>query len=195
MHNIIWVIVMKNIDCNKYDDSIVPPCANLLRNVNPIIKDGKLIFRNLNRLYYFIGIHPKDDIISPELYANIQISLSTYLIGLIIDQIESKKIVYREEDEMHTIKEINDFIHKSINNPTNKKFKHRTILSLVYSNIDAILTPFQYILDISLNNFLILLTINRVENNPALFFINNSDATEDIFNFILSEVDISFKKV
>ena len=186
---------MKNIDCNKYDDSKLPPCTNFLRNVNPIIKDGKIIFRNLNRLYYFISIKPNTEAKESKLYINIQISLSTYLIGLIIDQIESKKIDYKNLDEIHSNKEINDFIHKSINNPTKKKTKNKPSLSLVYSNIDAILTPFHYELDISLNNFLILLAINRFENNPGLLFINNSDATEDILNLILSDIDISFKTI
>lgn len=184
---------MKNIDCNKYEGAKLPPCAGLLKNPNPIIKDGKIIFRNLNKLFYFIGIQPKDDHSKSRCFANIQISLPTYITGILIDQFESNKIKYKEEVSIHSNKDINEFIHKSIKNPTKFNFDYKAILTLLYSNIDAVLTPFQHNLEISLNNFLILLTINRMENNPLLLFVNNSDATEDILNFILSEIDINFK--
>ena len=185
---------MKKINCNKYTDAKLPPCTNLLGNSNPVIKDGKLIFRNLNRLYYFLNIEPKDNIKESQLYVNIQISLSTYLIGLFIEQIESKKIDYKEEEIIHSNKNINNFIHKSIKEPSKIKLLYQTNLILVYSNGNAILTPIQYNINISLNNFLILLTLNRIENNPALLFVNNADATEDILNFILSEIDVSYKQ-
>jgi hypothetical protein len=35
-----------------------------------------------------------------------------------------------------------------------------------------------------------LFVINRAEDNPGLFFINNSYVTEDTINFILSELNI-----
>lgn len=187
----IWGDLMEKPNCNKYIGAKVPPCAELLGNFNPVIKDGKLIFRNLNRLFYFIGISPKNEN-APQILSNIQISLPTYITGLFINQIECNKINYNEADKIHGDEKINTFIHNCIKNPTNINFDYLTQLKLVYSNVDAILPPFEYTINISLNNYLTLLSINRIEGNPLLFFINNSDATEDIFNFILAEIDLSF---
>lgn len=159
------------------------------------------MFRNLNRLFYFISTSPKTKFIrnnkvltTPQLYTNIQISLVTYIIGLFLDQIEKKKTSYDKNHLIHSNKEINDYIHQAIKNPPEVIINYQTQLTLAYSNGNAILTPIQYAIDISSTNYLILLTINRLENNPGLLFINNSFATEDIINMILSEIDIEYKK-
>lgn len=190
---------MKKDNCNKYVDAKLPPCANFLGNNNPIIKNGKLIFRNMNRLYYFIATSPKTKnsgkkkvFTTPQLYTNIQISLTTYIIGLFIDMIEKEKIIYDKEYPIHSNKEINDYIHQTIAQPPDTIINYQTQLTLVYSNGNAILTPIQYTVDISSTNYLILLTINRLESDPGLLFINNSYATPDIINLILSEIDINF---
>ena len=185
---------MRKINCNKYADGKLPPCASLLGNSNPLIKDNKIIFRNLNRLFYFICIQPRDSTKTARIFINIQISLSTFIIGLFINQIECKNVEYNDKENIHSDDKINAFIHSSIKNPHQLDFEHRAFLSLVYSNGNAILTPLQYNIDISLNNFLILLAINRIENDPSLLFVNNSEASEDIINFILSEIDITFEK-
>ncbi|MFA7435232.1 MAG: hypothetical protein WC006_02575 [Bacilli bacterium] len=182
---------MKFVNCKKYEGSKLPPCVDLLGNANPITKDGKIIFRNLNRLYYFICLEPNEDK-DPKIYLNIQISLPTYIIGLVLDLIDSKKIDYSADFIIHSKEDVNKFIHKSIKEPTKLKSEYKTFLSLVYSNGNAILTPFMYKVDITLNNFLILLSINRIESNPSLLFINNSEALEDIFNFILADIDLCF---
>jgi hypothetical protein len=46
---------MKSDNCNPYEGGEVPPCYKFLGNINPIIIDGQLIFRNDNRVYYFIS--------------------------------------------------------------------------------------------------------------------------------------------
>ncbi len=186
------MVIIRGPNCNKYQDAKLPPCANLLGNVNPIIKDGRIIFRNYNRLFYFIGSTPKNDSKCPNIQTNIQISLSTYIIGLFIDQIENKIIKYNDNCKIHDDKKLNSFIHELLNKPISFPFCYSTNLTLVYSNGNAILDPFTYIKNISLNNYLILLAINRYENNPHLLFINNASATEDTINFFLSEIDISY---
>ena len=81
-----------------------------------------------------------------------------------------------------------------LNNPSEVIINYQTQLILVYSNNNAILTPIEYAINISPTNYLILLAINRLENNPGLLFINNSYATKDFINLILSEIDIQFDK-
>lgn len=177
-------------DCNKYKGGNLPPCAALLGNRDPIIKDGRIIFRNQNRLFFFIGTaSPKGARYSID--TNVQITLSTFIIGLFIDQIEHNSAKYKNTIKIHARDDINTFIHNSLSKPLKVSFKYKPSLSLVYSNADAILHPFLYTLRISPNNYLILLAINRFENNPGLFFINNSHITEDVLNFILAGIDIS----
>lgn len=43
--------------CNSFDDFTLPPCAKFLGNVNPLINNGKVIYRNLNRVYFFLSYH------------------------------------------------------------------------------------------------------------------------------------------
>lgn len=187
-------MVIKNIDCKKYINGKIPPCSQLLGNLNPLIKDGKIIFRNLNRLFYFISINPKDLTISPNFNLNIQISLPTYIIGVFIDLIEKKKINYSKDIKIHDNEEINNFIHECINNPKDGSNNYYPSLTLIYTNNNAILAPFTYNINISFNNFIILFALNRIENNPGLFFINNSFVTEDAINFILSTIDITLEE-
>ena len=192
---------IKKPNCNIYKGGVLPPCSELLGNRNPIIKDGKLIYKNENRLYYFIGtvpVTPRDGIPlteveeSPLIYINIQISLPTYIIGLFINQIETKKNHYEKNCAIHADAAINDFIHKSLESNENFGFKFTPTLTLVYSNGEAILDPFIYTLHITPKNFLILLAINRLEGNPGLLFLNNSFATEDIINFSLAEIYVEY---
>ena len=42
--------------CNSFDDFTLPPCAKFLGNVNPLINNGKIIYRNLNRVYSFLSL-------------------------------------------------------------------------------------------------------------------------------------------
>ena len=46
---------MSKKNCNPFDGGEVPPCSELLGNSNPIIKDKELIFKNNNRVFYFIS--------------------------------------------------------------------------------------------------------------------------------------------
>ena len=45
----------RKICCDIFDDTSLPPCAEFLGNINPIIKDGEIIYRNNNRLYFFLS--------------------------------------------------------------------------------------------------------------------------------------------
>ncbi|PAB58168.1 hypothetical protein, partial [Anaeromicrobium sediminis] len=88
---------MEKPNCNPYEGGKIPPCSAFLSNDNPIIKDGKVIYRNENRLFYFIRTAPKNSSnafstgSTPKthrLFTNLQISLETFLIGVFIDEVQ-----------------------------------------------------------------------------------------------------------
>jgi hypothetical protein len=192
---------------NPYDGGRLPPCTDFLGNLNPIIKDGKLIFRNLNRVYYFISTTsanaqtryvselpetttPLSD--RPFTSSNFQVSLSTFIIGLYIDQIQQKIINYDENIPIHPDKSANNFVHQLLRNPPQVNVDYIPELSLLVSHPNAVLPLYTYATNITPLNFYILFILNRLENNPGLFFSNNSFATEDPINFTLASLNIQF---
>ncbi|MFZ7101490.1 MAG: hypothetical protein ACOWWO_02385 [Peptococcaceae bacterium] len=188
-------------NCNLYEGGELPPCSAFLNNANPIIKDGKVIFRNENRLFYFINTTSANSSAengadsaagAASLITNLQISLPTYIVGLFINQVQLNEIPYDKDCTIHSDQTVNTFIHESLQNPPELKVDFLPALSLVISNGNAILTPFTYTLNISPLNYFILFFINRLEGNPGLVFVNNSFATEDLLNFLLAELNFQF---
>lgn len=175
-------------NCFLYEGGKIPPCSEMLGNMNPIIKDNKLIFRNLNRLFYFLSLQTSRK--KQSLNLNIQISLYNYLIGLFLLELEDNIEKIKGEPKLHDDDMINALIYEMLKNPPQIKDNFEANLVLVYSNNNAIMNPLTYELVISPLTFLILLIINRLENHPGLFFINNSYVTEDLVNFMLSELHI-----
>jgi hypothetical protein len=183
--------------CNIYEGADLPPCTKLLNGDNPLIKEGRLIFRNYNRVYFFISASTKPidmNELTPmnttTIITNVQISLCTFIIGLFLSQILCNTSKYDPSCTIHQDPKINSFIHESIKNPPNLNFNLSANLTFLYSNSNAILHPFIYTKVIPPLAFFILFVINRAEDNPGLFFINNSYVTEDTINFILSELNI-----
>jgi hypothetical protein len=197
-------------DYNPYEGGILPPCSAFLGNNNPIIKDGRVIFRNLNKAYYFIsttstteqtryetGLPETTTPISnrPFTAANFQITLSTFIIGLYINQIQQKIISYDENIPIHADKTANNFVHKLLRNTPQVNVDYVPELSLVISHSNAILPLYTYAAPITPLNFYILFILNRLENNPGLFFSDNSFATEDPINFTLASLIIQFPTI
>jgi hypothetical protein len=183
--------------CNIYEGAELPPCTKLLNGDNPLIKDGRLIYRNYNRVYFFIStstspidMNELTPITATTIIANVQVSLCTFIIGLFLCQILADVCKYDPKCEIHSDPKINSFIHESIKNPPDFTFNLSATLSLIYSNSNAILHPFIFTKAIPPLAFFILFMINRAEDNPGLFFINNSYVTEDTINFVLSELNI-----
>lgn len=194
-------------NCNPYEGGHLPPCSAFLGNNNPIIKDGNVIFRNNNRVYYFISTASVKEQASiatelpettspitemPFTAANFQIDLSIFIIGLFIDQIQKNIIKYDEKIPIHSDKSINDSIHQLLKNSPKIQVDYIPKLSLVISNSNAILPLYTYSVAITPLNFYILFILNRLENNPGLFFSNNSFTTEDPINFTLASINIQF---
>ena len=194
---------MKKIDCTQFEGANVPPCSKFLNNSNPLIKDGKLIYRNENRLFYFISTTPKEQTSETRnqsvlhlhsAFANLQIGLGTYIIGLFIEQIESKLIKYDKNCVIHNDNITNTFIHQALKKAPQFDFNFTPSISLVVSNGNAILPLYTYTINITDLNFFILFIINRLEGNPAFFYGNNSFAEEDMINFAIANMSLQFPK-
>lgn len=176
--------------CKLYQDGKIPLCAQYLNNDSPIIKDGKLIFRNLNRLFLFLTIQSKPS--SPDtLVINIQISLKHYLIGLFLHNLLQDPSKYQKDLKIDSNPKINSIIHKIIQKPPKKlNTQFDYFLTLSYSNQNAILNPLTYSFPIKPLLFYLLLILNRIENHPGLFFINNDFVIEDTINFALAALHL-----
>lgn len=191
---------MSKDNCNPFAGGEIPPCSDFLGNLNPIIKDGKLIFRNYNRVFYFIGTNSQVNnsttgcysLGSSNVQTNLQVSLETFLIGFYINEVETGNIKHNKENTIHNNKTANDFISTTLENKPEITVDYNPELIIVISNSNAILALYTNIINISPLNYYILFILNRLENNPGLFFGNNSYATEDEINFTLAELAIRF---
>lgn len=197
---------MNNNSCyNPYEGGVVPPCSAYLGNHNPIIKDGKVIYKNENRLFFFISTLPGRDRngpspVEPETTtpvteepftsSNLQVSLSTFIIGYYINQIQLDKIQYDQSCPIHSDKATDAFIHQTLQDPPQINTDYTTALSLIISNPNSVLPLYTYEVNITPLNYYILFIINRLENDPGLFFGNNSYATEDPINLLLAALNI-----
>lgn len=191
---------MSKDNCNPFAGGEVPPCSAFLGNANPIIKDGELIFRNFNRVFYFISTNSQINnsttgcysLGSSNVQTNLQISLETFLVGVYINEVEIGNIKHNKENTIHNDKAANDFINETLENKPDITVDYNPELIIVISNNNAILALYTNIINISPLNYYILFILNRLENNPGLFFGNNSYATEDPINFTLSDLAIRF---
>ena len=193
---------------NPYEGGKIPPCSQFLGNAEPIIKDGKVIFRNENRAYYFISTvtnqdssengnqAPQNQILEQaNVNFNLQISLATFIIGLFINKIQKGEIEYDANMPIHENSTANSMIHQLLQNSPQVQTDYLPQLSLVVSNGNAILALYTYTINITPLNFYILFLLTRLENNPAFFFGNNSFATEDPINFSLASLNICFPTI
>lgn len=190
---------MSNDNCNPFAGGKVPPCSAFLGNSNPIIKDGELIFTNDNRVFYFIStsatINNSDNKCSlgnSNIQTNLQISVTTFLVGLYINEVELGKIVHSKKNTIHNDTTANDFINKTLENKPEVTVDYIPSLSIIVSNTNAILSLYSNTINISPLNYYILFILNRLENNPGLFFGNNSYVTEDQINFSLAAIALRF---
>ena len=197
----------KNSSCNPYEGGEVPPCSAYLGNVDPIIKDGKVIYRNENRVYFFISTilensttkyPPREPETTspiteePFTSSNLQVSLTTFIVGIYINQIQLGKIKYDNTSAIHSNKTADEFIHQTLQNPPEINTNYLTTLSLIISHSNAIIPLYTRALNITALNYYILFILNRLENNPGLFFGNNSFVDEDPINTVLAALNIQF---
>lgn len=192
----------KKYDCNFWNDATLPPCAEFLGNYNPFIKNGREIFRNYNRIFCFLSFteqlnnapvyNPCDtSTFVNSAVGNIQISFHDFLIGTFINLVQKGEIDLNTCGKIHEDDRVNNFI-KEILEVNEEEVAPAFIPKIIYtiSNSNAILSLYTANFIISKTNFYILLMLNRLEGDPALFFGNNSYATPDIINYELSTLFI-----
>lgn len=186
---------MNSDNCNPYAGGKIPPCSAFLGNANPIIKDGQLIFTNDNRVYYFItttSANTGTSLGNSNVITNFQISLTTFFVGLYINEVELGNIKHSDKNAVHSDKAANDFINNALKNKPKVTVDYIPSLSIIVSNTNAIVSVYTSTINISPLNYYILFILNRLENHPGLFFANNSYATEDPINFSLASLALRF---
>lgn len=190
---------MSKNNCNPFAGGKVPPCSAFLGNTNPIIKDGQLIFTNDNRVFYFIRTtsNTRDSSNNSQLgtsnvQTNLQISLTTFLVGLYINEVQLGNISHSKKNTIHNDMAANDFINSTLENNPEVNVDYTPSLVIVVSNTNAILSIYTNTINITPLNYYILFILNRLENHPGLFFGNNAYATEDPINFSLAALALRF---
>ena len=189
--------------CNSFDDFTLPPCAKFLGNINPLINNGKVIYRNLNRFYFFISYHyskissPTYNSLNPQSFndtinANLQIEPYYFFIGMYINEIQKGNILYNDNVKIHDNKYADSFIKTILKN--NYEINSSFIPSLTYaiSNSNAIISPYLASIEISLINFYIILMINRFYYEYGLLFSDNAYVTNDFINNFLANIYVEF---
>lgn len=189
--------------CNSFDDFTLPPCAKFLGNINPLINNGKVIYRNLNRFYFFISYHyskissPTYNSLNPQSFndtinGNLQIEPYYFFIGMYINEIQKGNIIYNDNVKIHDNKYADSFIKTILKN--NYEINSSFIPSLTYaiSNSNAIISPYLASIEISLINFYIILMINRFYYEYGLLFSDNAYVTNDFINNFLANIYVEF---
>ena len=194
----------KNSDCrNKFDDFKLPPCAKFLGNINPFVKDGKIIYRNNNRLYFFLTYNYTMynnityDSLNPATFnnisnSNIQVEPYYFFIGLYINEVQKGNIKYNENIKIHDNTYADGFIKNVLSN--NYEINNIFIPSLTYaiSNSSAILPFYLATIEISLINYYIIFMISRFYSEYGLLFSDNAYVTNDFINNALASIYVEF---
>lgn len=191
--------------CNKFSDFTIPPCAEFLGSNNPFVKNGKFIYKNLNRVYFFLTFNysmlnnVNYDTLNPSTFnfvtnGNLQIELYCFLIGLYINEIEKGNIKYDSEVKIHDNENADKFIKEVIE--SNYELNESFIPALTYtiSNSNAILAFYTGVINISMTNFYIILMLSRFYSDYGLLFSDNSYVTNDFINRTLANIYFEFNK-
>lgn len=189
--------------CNKFNDFKLPPCAKFLGNINPFVKDGKIIYRNNNRVYFFltynytmynnITYNP----LNPATFnnranSNIQIEPYYFIIGLYINEVQKGNIKFNENVKIHDNTYADGFIKNVLGNEY--EINNIFIPSLTYmiSNASAVIPFFVGTVEISLINYYIILMISRFYSEYGLLFSDNAYVTNDFINNALASMYVEF---
>ena len=189
----------KKCGCNYFDDFKLPPCAEFLGNNNPIVKDGQIIYRNNNRLYFFLSYNYSK--LQNQVYAplnplsfntrangNLQIELYCFLIGWYINEIEKGNINFDSSISIHEDENADKFIKELMGNNQNLNGSFIPSLSYIISNTSAIVPFYFGSIEISITNFYIILMLSRFNSDYGLLFSDNSYTTNDFINNTLANI-------
>ena len=189
--------------CEEFEDYELPPCAKFLGSFNPFVKDGKVIYRNNNRLYLFLSFNR--NIVSEQEYnpldpstylfkasGNLQIELYFFIIGLFINEVQKGNIYDYENIIIHDNSDADKFIKNVLGNEYNITTEFISSLTYIVSNSNAIIPPFYGVIDITPINFYIILMLSRFCGNYGLLFGDNSFVTDDFINVDLANIYVEF---
>ena len=183
---------------NLYDNPEIPPCSKYLGNSNPILTDYFTMYINENRTFYFLSTNPLNNVntIGANLiYTNLQISLTNYIIGVYIYNLQCGKCSFNKNSKIHNDKKANEFIINTLNNSPKVTLNYLPSLNLIVSNGNAIIPLYTNTVNITPLNYYIILGLHALENNPALFYGNNSYALENPINIDLASYALKFQNL
>jgi hypothetical protein len=180
-----------------YNNPDFPPCSKYLGNTHPILTENFAIFKNDNRAYYFLSTNPTNSttaVGTSLTYTNLQISLTNYLIGLYIFNVQCGKCTFDSNSPIHNDKQANDFIVNTLNTSPNININFSPSLNFIIGNGNSIVDLYTNVLNITPLNYYIILSLHALENDPTLFYGNNSDALADPINIDLASYALRFQK-
>lgn len=183
----------------KFQDFKLPPCAEFLGDVNPLVCNGHIIYRNTNRLYFFLCFNDNGDLektynpIDPLTFNNtqsgcLQIEPYLFFIGLYINEFEKGNVTNFNETKIHEDNNADEFIKSVLSNTYEINTSVIPTIAYVISNSNAILPLFSAYIEISQINYYIILMLNRFHGNYGLLFGNNSYVTNDFVNATLASM-------
>lgn len=189
--------------CNEFNDFTIPPCAQYLGNNNPIIHNGKIIYRNNNRLYFFLSYNyskirgenynPLNPLsFNTRTNGNLQIELYYFLIGLYINEVEKGNIEFDSNISIHDDKNADEFIKKVMGKCYDLDSLFVPSLTYVISNSSAVLPFYVGTIEISIRNFYIILMLSRFYSDYGLLFSDNAYVTDDFINRALADIYVMF---
>ena len=173
-----------NCNCDPLENFELPPCAKFLGSPNPLVKDGEILYRNLNRLYFFLTYNYSKfnnqsyNPINPATFnvntnANLQIDLYCFTIGLYINEVEKGNIKFDNSVKIHDDENADEFIKKVMGNNYDLDSSFIPALTYVVSNSNAVIALFTGVIDISITNFYIILMLSRFYTDYGLLFSDN----------------------
>lgn len=192
-------------NCDKFRGFELPPCARYLGSANPIVKDGKIVYRNINRLYLFLSFNysqiksPVYEPLNPLSFnsksdGNLQIELYCFIIGLYINEVEKGNISYDSSVKIHDDKNADEFIKKVMGGNYDLNSSFIPSLTYLISNASAVIPFYTGIIEISITNFYIILMLSRFYSDYGLLFSDNAYVTNDFINRTLANIYVEFNK-
>ena len=193
----------KKKKCYDINDFKIPPCAKYLGSNNPFVKDGKIIYKNNNRLYLFLSFNSKTsngkiyNPVDPSTFSinatgNLQIELYYFIISLFINDVEKGNIKDYEDITIHEDLDADGFVKSVLENKYEITTEFIPSLSYIISNASAVIPLFYGVIEISPINYYIILMLSRFNENYGMLFSDNSYVADDFINRALADTYVEF---
>ena len=193
----------KNNDCCKsiFDIFTLPPCTQYLGSQNPLVGDNGILYRNLNRLFFFLSYNFTTESSNPynscdpstftiASNGNLQIDIYCFIIGVYLTEIEKGNIEYNPEDKIHQDDTADNFIKEILSQEPPLNTSLVPSLTYIISNSNAVAALLSTNIDISLRTFYIILVLSRMNGDYGLLLSNNCYVTNDFINQALADIHV-----